>query len=79
MRREGAVDSEALRVGFFSRRPRRDCLRFSQIFGSIPHVQCNSRDSSARLCSTFVLQQRPPPNRSVELTATRRTPIFSDD
>ena len=76
---ERAGRSVARRLGFFLRRARRDCLRFSQIFGSIPHVQCNSRDSSARHCSSFVLQQRPPPNQSVELTATRRTTMFSDD
>ena len=46
-------------------------------FDADVHSDC--RDSSEHHCSSLVLQQRPPPNRSVELTATRRTTMFSDD
>ncbi len=60
MRSEGAVDSEALRFGFFLRHPQRDGLRFIQSSGSMPGVHSNRRNSSERLCSTSVLQQRPP-------------------
>ena len=71
--------SVARRLGFFFRQALRDGLRFVQSSGSMPGVQSDHRDSSEHHCSTFVLQQRPPPNQSVELTATRRTTMFSDD
>ena len=76
---EGAGRSVARRLGFFSRHPQRDGLHFVQSFGSMPGMHSDRRDSAERLCSTSVLQQRPPPNQSVELTATRRTTMFSDD
>ena len=79
MRSEHADKSALRRSGFFSRHASRHGLRFFQSSGSMPGVHSNRRRSSERLCSTSVLQQRPPPNQSVELTATRRTPIFSDD
>ena len=76
---EGAGGSVTIRLGFFFRQALRDGLPFVQSSGSMSGVQSDHRDSSERHCSTFLLQQRPPPNQSVELTATRRTTMFSDD